>query len=210
MERSEKIRWAPKVRREKIWQLYQNDVLGAIDEALVDEVGLALLLRCQSILLVSNRQMRCPRCGALLAFAAWDTADPIPCPTPACGWQTTGEHYHATWRHQDLLCAGVAMEAVQTYLERYPRAADARQRMLLIDQLVHTFHWDARLNLPNRSFANNLIEGSLAQVVEMLDRLSYGERAEAKEAWRETVQVMWKRRGARSPGNAEEVSEHGV
>jgi hypothetical protein len=31
MERSEKIRWAPKVRREKIWQLYQNDVLGAID-----------------------------------------------------------------------------------------------------------------------------------------------------------------------------------
>lgn len=41
----EKITWAPKVRQRKIWQLYQNDALGAVDEALVEEVGFALWQR---------------------------------------------------------------------------------------------------------------------------------------------------------------------
>jgi hypothetical protein len=57
------IRWAPKVRQEQIWRLYQNDARGLIDEELIDEVGWALYSRCQSILWVTDRnRVPCPRC----------------------------------------------------------------------------------------------------------------------------------------------------
>ena len=48
----EKIRWAPKVRQEKLWQLYQSDAQGLLDEDLAAEVGYALLARCESITLI--------------------------------------------------------------------------------------------------------------------------------------------------------------
>ena len=51
----ERITWAPKVRQAKIWQLYQNDALGAVDEALVEDVGYRLLQRCRSIQLATAR-----------------------------------------------------------------------------------------------------------------------------------------------------------
>ena len=38
----EKISWSPKIRQSKIRQLYQNDALGAVDEIIVEDVGLAL------------------------------------------------------------------------------------------------------------------------------------------------------------------------
>lgn len=72
--------------------------------------------------------------------------------------------------------------------------------MLAIDQLIHAFHWDFKLHLPNRPAANNLIEGSLEQVIDLLDRLSYGEDAQAREEWRENRDRMLKRRrGENSP-----------
>ena len=55
----EKISWAIKIR-----QLYENDARGTVDEVMVEDVGLALLQRCQSIWLVTHREVECPRCGA--------------------------------------------------------------------------------------------------------------------------------------------------
>ncbi len=42
--------WAPLVKLPKIRQLYLNDVAGFHDEELIQEVGIGLLLRCQSIM----------------------------------------------------------------------------------------------------------------------------------------------------------------
>ena len=50
----EKVSWSPKIRQSKIRQLYQNDALGAVDEVLVEDVGLGLLYRCRSIWLVTR------------------------------------------------------------------------------------------------------------------------------------------------------------
>jgi len=66
--------------------------------------------------------------------------------------------------------------------------------MLAIDQLIHAFHWDFKLHLPNRPAANNLIEGSLEQVIDLLDRLSYGEDVKAREEWWENMGRMLRRR----------------
>jgi hypothetical protein len=72
--------------------------------------------------------------------------------------------------------------------------------MLAIDQLIHAFHWDFKLHLPNRPAANNLNEGSMEQVIDLLDRLSYGDDVEAQQEWRENMGNMLKRRrGESSP-----------
>ena len=64
--------------------------------------------------------------------------------------------------------------------------------MVLIDTLLHAFHWDTQLNAPNRSAANNLIEGSHGQVLHLLDGISAG--TPGAESWRETAKVMRRRR----------------
>src|SRR6185369_14237637 len=81
---------SPKIRQAKIWQLYQNDALGAVDEILVEDVGLSLLQRCQSIWLVAGRKVECPRCATIFPLSEPGTWKMLPgvqvCPNPGCGW----------------------------------------------------------------------------------------------------------------------------
>lgn len=171
----EKITWFPKIRMSKIWQLNHNDALGAVDEDLVNDVGYCLLQRCRCIELVTRREVECPLCGAAFPVSEPDSWKMQPgvlaCPTPGCGWETTAEEWHASWKHRDLF-GSAAMDAVGTYLGDYPQARTPQERMLWIDQLIHSFHISLRTGKLKRSFSNNLIEGSHEQVVEFLDRLS--------------------------------------
>jgi hypothetical protein len=193
----ERIRWAPKVRQEKIWQLYQNDALHLIDEELIEDVGYRLLHRCNSIRIATSRSVECPRCGAEFKLAETSPWRLIPgqqiCPRPGCGWQTTPEEWHNSWHHRDLLGAA-AIPAIETYLADYPRAATPQQRMVCIDQLIHAFHISLRDGQVGRSFANNLIEGSHTQVVDLLDRLFALPGGVEKDQWRADVQKMNQRR----------------
>jgi hypothetical protein len=195
----EKIYWSPKIRPAKIRQLYQNDALGAVDEILVEDVGLSLLQRCHSIWLVTRREVECPRCSAVFSLCEPDSWKMLPglqvCPTPGCGWETTAEQWHESWKHRDLLGTAV-MQAVETYLEDYPRAQKTEARMVCIDQLIHTFHRNMQSGKPGRSFANNLIEGSHDQVIELLDRLFARPDGVDKEEWRADVSRMYSRRRA--------------
>jgi hypothetical protein len=197
----EKIIWSPRIRQAKIWQLYQNDALGAVDEILVEDVGLALLHRCQSIRLVTRREVECPRCGTVFSLCipgTWKTLPGIQfCPKEDCGWQTTAEQWHASWRHRALLGAA-AMPAIETYLHDYPRAQRTEEQMVCIDQLIHSFHISLQTGKLNRSFANNLIEGSHEQVVEFLDRLSAITGGVDKDQWRAEVKRMYNTRQGRN------------
>jgi hypothetical protein len=170
---SERIRWERKVSRAKINRLYQIDALGIADEALIDEVGTALLARCESILIVSRAQARCPRCGTVFAVGWGPHADPVVACPAGCGWQATVDDWHRSWRHQDLI--GTRAEAAfEHYVTRYPKAQTAPQKMLLIDGLIHAFHQGIVAGSPHRSAANNLIEGSYREVISFLDGLAYG------------------------------------
>ncbi len=194
----EKIQWAPKVSRSKIWRLYQNDARGAVDEALVDDVGWALLQRCLSIIRVSRRQVECPRCGHVFDVPA--VAGLFRCQRPDCAWETTVEAWHNSWRHQDLIGSN-ALTMFESFVADYASARSVRERTFHIDRLIHAFHWDAKQQLPNRSVGNNLIVGSHQAVVAFLEMLSYGDKNGIgsdvdKAHWRETVKAMWKRRGA--------------
>ncbi len=193
----EKITWSPKIRQAKIWKLYQNDALGAVDEILVEDVGLGLLQRCQSIWLVTHREVECPRCGATFSLCEpgiWKTLPGVQtCPTPGCGWEITADEWHESWRHRELL-GTAAMQPVETYLRAYPLARTTEARMVCIDQLIHSFHISLRTGRFNRSFANNLIEGSHDQVVEFLDKLSAKPDGVDKDQWRAEINQMYNTR----------------
>src|SRR5690242_18189859 len=193
----ERISWSPKIRQTKIWQLYQNDASGAVDEMLVEEVGLTLLQRCHSIWLVTQREVECPRCGRVFPLSEPGTWKMLPgvqtCPTPGCGWETTAEQWHESWKHRELL-GTAAMQAIETYLRDYPPTQRTEGRMVCIDQLIHSFHISLRTGKTTRSFANNLIEGSHDQVVGFLDRLSGKTDGVDKDLWRTEIKSMYSRR----------------
>jgi hypothetical protein len=177
--------------------LYQDDALGAVDEILVEDVGLSLLQRCHSIWLVTRREVESPRCEAIFSLCepgSWKTLPgPQICPTPGCGWETTAQQWHDSWKHRELL-GTAAVEAVETYLRDYPRARTTQERMICIDQLIHSFHMSLRTGKATRSFADNLIEGSHEQVLEFLDRLSARPGGIDKDQWRTEVNHMLSRR----------------
>lgn len=187
-EVSERIQWAPKVHPNKIRRLYQEEASGFLSDEVVNEVGIALLLRVEAILNAMRGRLQCPRCRAV--FPA--TENGIQCPQRGCGWQTTYGVYQASKRHRDLNVAN-ALPAFESFAEQYPQLRSAKDKMRLIDRLIHEFHWDAKQKVPNRSVGNNLIEGSHQAVVFFLDELSSTGGVD-KDAWRQTIAQMWLRR----------------
>ena len=183
-----KIKWSPKIHPQKLVSLYQRFMDNQVDEAEVDDVGLWLFLRVRDILLIADHKLLCPQCGQEFTV----TQDMAICPNPSCTFSITEEQYHLSWRHKELFC-GNALPCFQQYYERYPMARGINEKMIAIDTLIHGFHYDLKVNLPNRAAANNLIEGSLKQVVDILDRLS-GVQPENDGVFRATVQTMWDRR----------------
>jgi len=153
--------------------LYEADAQGIVDEALIDDVGMRLLARCQSILAATEAhagRAPCPRCGQRISHN-WDKNKLISCPD--CGWQTTWGAYFKTYQDKQLHGGG-AVHAFQTYVEQYMCARTPRERMLLIDRLIHVFHHELTHN-PTRPAACNLIGGTITEVADFLDTLSYGE-----------------------------------
>ena len=76
----------------------------------------------------------------------------------------------------------------QEFIEGFPSATSAREKMLRIDRLIHGFHWNMETG-PRRTTGVNLIDGNYHNVVEFLNCLSYGEGStpglkEAYAEWR--------------------------
>lgn len=195
MQQSPKIRWAPKVPQSLVKRLYDSDAAGLLDLSLLEDVGVRLLLRCESIVMGTRLEVFCPICGT--RFAVDEKAGPagdqaIACPGGGCSWSITRAEYKVNRRHRDL-GEGAALPAFSQYLTAFPAARSPEEKMRAIDQLIHAFHWDLKDHVPNRVAANNLLEGSLEQVCAFLDALSARDDA-AKTQWRQTVQWMWRRR----------------
>lgn len=78
---------------------------------------------------------------------------------------------------------------VKDFVHKFPAAPDPRARLVLIDQLLHRFHWERDGNPNGRPGATSLIEGTMKDIVAFLDRLPYGddippELSRTREAWR--------------------------
>jgi hypothetical protein len=191
----ERIKWSPRIRPELIKRLYESDAHGYQDDELCNNVGYRLFLRCQTIVMVSRDEVACPRCGTNFVIKTTTKEDITVCPTKDCGWQTTMLEYRQSWSKKRIWGSN-ELPAFEEFYRQFSPVLAYRDKMVLIDQLIHSFHWSLKENLPARSVANNLIEGNHDQVVEFLDKLT-GLDNGRKETWRETMQQMMRRRKGR-------------
>jgi hypothetical protein len=164
--------WAPRVRQDRIRRLYEQDAQGIVDEELINDVGYALLSRCQSFLEATaavQGQAICPVCAQTVLHPVKKDAL-LHC---SCGWKLSWEDYFATIQRKQLSGAEPVVDLFQHFVASFPATGSPREKVVLIDQLLHGFHWYHQHGY-TRPVAVNLIEGKLADVIAFLDRLTYG------------------------------------
>jgi hypothetical protein len=189
-----KIRWAPKVRTELLVRVYQQNARGLLDGDLVDEVGWRLWERLADVVRVTTGRVRCPVCGAdFQVRRKGGRLDELRV-CPGCAWSTSAVQWHRSWEHRDLNGNCPDFEA---FVSAYPRAKTSRDRMILIDGVVHALHLSAKGEVSNFA-ARNFIEGSRPKIVALLEELAQGDGSAiaegARRRWDEARQAY---RGAR-------------
>jgi hypothetical protein len=209
---SSEARWARRLPKAKLRRLYESDAVGALDEGLLEDVGLTLLLRCESILQVDEAvhgKVRCPRCQSRdqrsiieRSFRRGDPRDEV-LTCAACGWSATWGQYQKSFQGKQLNSGG-AGPSFRSYIERYRGARTPQEKMVAVDCLIHEWHYSlqARPGLPTRPVVPNLIEGKCGELIEFLDTLTLGggastERRETRNAWDRTLGTFraWRRAG---------------
>jgi hypothetical protein len=192
-------RWAPRVNQADIRRLYECDAQGIYDGGLLDEVGMALYMRCASFIAAVEAvrgRAQCPQCGAVVLHGA-APAEVLHC--AACGWELPWSAYFGSLQHKQLSGADAVLDLFCAFQARFAAAQAPRDKMLAIDALIHGFHYDLKLR-PTRTVGVNLIEGNYHQVVAFLDGLTHGEKSapETRQTWREwreTVHLTGQRWG---------------
>lgn len=163
-----RIRWAPRLQPRLLERLYEADARGFEDLELCDEVGFALHARCETFELVRSSRVRCPRCQTVFEVAREGASS---CTAAGCGFRTSFDAY---WRsvQNHYAFPGRAGDAFESFYRQYPAARSYRQKIVLIDQLIHSFHVDEKRGAPVKSVASKLLEGNKKDVVRFLDQLS--------------------------------------
>ena len=189
------FQWSPRLPKEKLLRLYEQDVTGLYDDSLLDDVGLTLYLRCKDILAVKSARegrVRCPACWKKLEEHYIDRPrvrskatedEPLVC--PHCGYSFLWKDYQKSFKRNQLN-AGGAVPAFEAYVRAYPLAKAARDKFALIDRLIHEFHYSNKQqpDLPTRSVGPNLLNGKLEDIVVFLDALSAGPgREQTRREW---------------------------
>lgn len=181
-EPAAKIRWAPRLSPRLLERLYESDAKGFRDVELAEEVGLRLYLRCRSFVLVQAGEVECPLCSQVFSVSAKQSTD---CPGDDCSWFTTQRSYRESIRNH-YAHHGRAVGAFATFHLRYPSSKSYEDKIILIDQLIHSFHRDEATDSPVKSVASKLLEGNKTEVVRFLDQLSAFDPA-AKRRWRRSA-----------------------
>jgi len=184
--------WSPRVSKSKIARLYASLGQGIVDEEIIDEVGFSLLARCESVLIATDtgqgRGARCPHCGFLVKFTTWRDED-LECRN--CGWRCPKHAYKKTIKYKHLFAGGMK-PFLEDFVREFPRARDPSERFILIDQLIHRYHWE-NVGGGGRPGACCLIEGKLKDIMPFLDGLNYGEEVpEGVQATREAWRREWR------------------
>lgn len=165
-------RWAGRVPKHKIAQLYEDDASGMHDAALINDVAFTLLARCESMLIAEaarNGRATCPVCQAIVEHEA-KKASLLRC--GHCNWAGTWDDYRASMNGLHLIAPGL-QPFCREYVRRLPLAATSRERMYWIDWLIHRCHWEGT-TLPGQPGAVCLIRGRAQDVNDFLADLSAG------------------------------------
>ena len=166
--------WAPRVSRKDIFRLYMSDASGLLDEALLNQVGISLLVRCETIRSVQER--RCPSCSEVTEGAGGIGRDrQVSCKD--CGWVSEWHQYHMSYKKRGIY-ATRAYPYFRFFMDEYPSCRTPRSKLLAIDRLIHRLHEDQ--NDPDRAkhvrpAAMNLIQGREKDIRQFMDQLAYSD-----------------------------------
>jgi|GEM_PF-1654171 len=167
--------WAPPLTQREIYRLYAADARGIIDEDLIDDVGYGLLARGESILIATEAyrgRVTCPRCAQTIHH---NHAPDALLTCSQCDWKKSWKAYKKTLKGKHLHAEGIE-PFIREYIAQFPKTSDMRQKMLLIDRLIHRWHWEHENNLQSPGAAN-LIEGKANDTIDFLNELTYSENS---------------------------------
>ncbi len=173
--RHDRPSWAGRVPRHKIAELYRKDALGICDEELIDEVGIGLLVRIREIFRAREANSglaRCPLCRRGIAHD-FDPAFLLRCET--CNWELAWSEFQKSFQGKHLIASGMTA-FLKEYLEKYQVAKSPQNKMILIDTLIHRYHWELEGGLTGPG-ARDLIGGKPQDVIDFLNELSYGTKS---------------------------------
>lgn len=164
--------FAGRVQRDRIQRLYESDARGMLDEELVDDVGISLLTRIESIFRATKAisgEAWCPHCGRSIQHEH-QRNQILKC--EPCGWELTWGDFHKSIKGKHLSATG-AKPFLEEFAQAYPKARTAKEKMILIDSLLHRFHWELEQELSGPA-ARDLIGGKPSEILGFLDSLAYG------------------------------------
>ena len=181
MSTSTKIRWAKRVEPQKIRRLYESDAQGMLDQDLLDDVGYGFYVCCRELLergQAARGRIKCRNCGAIIVRQTVDgkfSRDPTELLTcEECAWQITCGDYHKRLLRIDPggpeLCA--EEQLAEVFVQKWPRARSPRQKLLLIDGLIHEFHMHYRA--VGSPLGWSVVRATGRQLIELLEDLAYG------------------------------------
>ena len=168
---STEFRWAPRVGKEDIHKLYLSDAAGNLDETLLDEVGIGIYIRCETIKNVTER--RCPTCSEQVRGANPSAEADREISCPVCRWTSTWQQYHRSYK-QDRIHGGRAYPFFLAFLQEYPSCRTPREKLLAIDRLIHQLHEDIKGKYVTPA-AMNLIHGKFKDIRDFIEQLAYGD-----------------------------------
>ena len=177
--------WAKKIPSHKIKRLYEQDAKGIHDEELIDDVGMSLYARVDSMLMVTSSNLGKAICVVCRTEIPHNYQRGFLLECPKCGWSMAFGEFNDSYKKQTLHGYG-ALSELKEFAEKYPLAKTYTEKMRIIDWLIHTFHGNLQ-ERPSRPTATNVIEGSNADVANLIFSLAYGEgstvAAEELETW---------------------------
>jgi hypothetical protein len=167
--------WAKKIPPQKIKKLYEQDAKGIFDEELVEDVGISLYARVDSMLMVTSSNLGQPLCIECRTEIpnSWQKGFISVC--PKCGWTIDIFEYRASYKGQTLNGVG-ALPELKDFIAKYPLVKTYSEKMRMIDFLIHTFHGNLSAE-PSRATATNVIEGTTGEIANLIFSLAYGENS---------------------------------
>ena len=169
--------WAPKISPQKIKRLYEQDANGFRDDELVDDVGIGLYARVNSMLMVTSSNLGHPLCIECQTEIpnSWQRGFISVC--PSCGWAIDIFEYRASYKGQTLNGVG-ALPELKEFAAKYPSMKTYAEKMRLIDFLIHAFHGNLN-DEPSRPTATNVIDGHPGEIANLIFNLAHGEHSTA-------------------------------
>ena len=195
------MNWAPRINPKKIRRLYESEAHGQLDEDILEDVMAALYLRCESIIDVFEARIegiiKCPKCARKFSRNKKQDNEKMKCPN--CGWIGSWKNYFRSFQHKQLSGAEPVVKAMRVYIQGYKAARTNRDKILLVDRLIHAHHFSQK-RYPTRPVAVNLINGTMNEAIELLNSLAYGNDSEPRviderNAWKKRIEDSSKRFG---------------